>query len=458
MKQNKGKILIVDDNQSILSSLELLLKYEFDLIEKVKNPNLIPGYIDKGIFDIILLDMNFSAGISTGNEGIFWLKNILEKDPLAIVIMITAYGDINLAVKAIKEGATDFITKPWDSEKLVITLKNALKLRNSKVEVESLKQKQKDIQKFIGKPDIPIIGSSIAMKNIQDTINKVAGTDANVLILGENGTGKELVAREIHRRSNRKNEVFIPVDMGSLSESLFESELFGHKKGSFTDAKEDRKGRFETASGGTLFLDEIGNVSMSLQSKLLTALQNKEIIPLGSNEPIPIDIRLISATNKNPDKLVEDNLFRDDLLYRINTILVELPSLRDRGEDIILLTDYFLKLFAKKYEKPLLKISSKAVDKLMKHVWPGNVRELRHSIEKAIILSDSATIKPEDFAFRPGGQAVNTDDDDSLNLSEVERNAIAKSILKNKGVISEAAKELGISRTTLYTKMEKYSL
>ena len=458
MKKQKGKILVIDDNQSILNSLELLLKYEFDLIEKVKNPNLIPAYIDKDNYDLILLDMNFTAGISSGNEGIFWLKKIIEKDPLAVVIMITAYGDINLAVKAIKDGATDFISKPWDSEKLLVTLKNALKLRHSKLEVENLKQKQKDIQAYIGKPVEPMIGSSVEMRKIQDLINKVACTEANVLILGENGTGKELVAREIHRRSDRKNEIFIPVDMGSLSEGLFESELFGHEKGAFTDANEKRKGRFEAASGGTLFLDEIGNLSMSLQSKILTAIQNKEIIPLGSNKPVSVEIRLICATNKDPGKLVEENLFREDLLYRINTVQISLPSLRNRDDDIVLLADYFLKKFAVKYEKQYLKINSKAVNKLLNYAWPGNVRELRHAIEKAVILSESDSLKPDDFIFRIKNAEESFNKIESLNLLDVEKTAINKALIKNKGIISESAKELGISRTTLYTKMKKFDL
>jgi DNA-binding NtrC family response regulator len=457
MAAKKGKILIVDDNVQILDSLKILLKNEYEEIETIKNPNLIPEKIRSGNYDIILLDMNFAAGISTGNEGIFWLREILKLDPDAIVILITAYGDINLAVQSIKEGATDFITKPWDTEKLLVTLNTAYELRLSKLKVNSLKNKQKQLTEDIDKRFQMFTGTSIAMQEVLQTINKVASTDANVLILGENGTGKELIAREIHKKSKRSSEVFVSVDMGALTETLFESEIFGHVKGAFTDAKEDKAGRFETASGGTLFLDEIGNIPLSLQSKLLSVLQNRQITRLGSNKAIPIDIRLISATNKPVYNMVEDNLFREDLLYRINTIQIEVPPLRKRRDDIPGFVDYFLKQYSNKYEKPLLKITAEAYELLINYSWPGNVRELKHTVEKAVILSESVILKPEDFYLRQ----PKTDDNrvsDSLKLTDTEKHTIEKVLEKCNGNLSKAAKMLDISRTTLYAKIEKYKI
>jgi DNA-binding NtrC family response regulator len=457
MAAKKGKILIVDDNVQILDSLKILLKNEYEEIETIKNPNLIPEKIRSGNYDIILLDMNFAAGISTGNEGIFWLREILKLDPDAIVILITAYGDINLAVQSIKEGATDFITKPWDTEKLLVTLNTAYELRLSKLKVNSLKNKQKQLTEDIDKRFQMFTGTSIAMQEVLQTINKVASTDANILILGENGTGKELIAREIHKKSKRSSEVFVSVDMGALTETLFESEIFGHVKGAFTDAKEDKAGRFETASGGTLFLDEIGNIPLSLQSKLLSVLQNRQITRLGSNKAIPIDIRLISATNKPVYNMVEDNLFREDLLYRINTIQIEVPPLRKRRDDIPGFVDYFLKQYSNKYEKPLLKITAEAYELLINYSWPGNVRELKHTVEKAVILSESVILKPEDFYLRQ----PKTDDNrvsDSLKLTDTEKHTIEKVLEKCNGNLSKAAKMLDISRTTLYAKIEKYKI
>ena len=323
MPKQKGKILIVDDNEELLIAFRFFLTKHFDKINTIKNPNLIPEYLRKESYDIILLDMNFTAGVNTGNEGIYWMKQILEKDPNASVVLITAYGDVELAVNAMKEGAVDFIQKSWDEKKILSTILSAYNLRLSKLKIEKLEQKQKHLSDKIDSDFNQIIGKSVAMQNVFQIIEKVAKTDANILILGENGTGKEIIAREIHRKSEKSNEVFVSVDIGALQENLFESELFGHVKGSFTDAKEDRVGRFEIASGGTLFLDEIGNLPMSLQAKLLTAIQNKEIYRIGSNKPIPVDIRLICATNKNPDEMVEKGDFREDLLYRINTIKIE---------------------------------------------------------------------------------------------------------------------------------------
>ena len=367
MKITNGKILIIDDDQNVLKSLKIILSNEFEEIKTIKNPNTINHTLAQTTYDIILLDMNFTAGVNTGNEGLYWLNEIFKIDPDSVVIMLTAYGDIELSVEAMKRGATDFITKPWDNEKLIATIKSGLKLRKSKNEIRTLKQKQE----YLGASDYSKyqkpIGSSPEFLKILETINKVSKTDANVLILGENGTGKELIAREIHKQSKRSKEALITLDMASLSETLFESELFGHTKGAFTDAKESRIGRMESASGGTLFLDEIGNLGMNLQSKLLTTLQNREIIPIGTNKSVPIDIRLISATNKNLNELITNDLFREDLLYRINTIQIEVPPLRKRKDDIPGLTEFFLNRFTKKYEKHKLKISKKAIDKLQEH-------------------------------------------------------------------------------------------
>ena len=457
MALNNGTILIIDDNQGILDSLEFSLQHEFEKIITTNTPTNIPKLMVENSIDVYLLDMNFTPGVNDGREGMMWLKLILESDPEAVVIPITAYGDIELAVKAVKQGATDFIVKPWDTEKLIATLKSAYKLRLSKLEVKSLKQKQKQLSTDIEKHHDSLIFSSEVMCKVIATVEKVAKTDVNILITGENGTGKELIAHEIHKRSNRANEVMIGVDMASLSETLFESELFGHVKGAFTDAKEDRPGRFETASGGTLFLDEIGNLSFSLQAKLLAALQNRVVFRIGSNKAIPVDIRLICATNKDLTAMIEQNLFREDLLYRINTIHIEVPPLRARGEDIILLAETFLKKFARKYDKPFLRITSKAYDKLMEYYWPGNVRELLHTIEKVVILSEGDSLKPEDFLFDLNSKAER-ERAASLKLEDVEKETIKKSLQKFQGNLSQAARELGITRSTLYSKIEKYGL
>ncbi|HAF29413.1 MAG TPA: sigma-54-dependent Fis family transcriptional regulator [Bacteroidales bacterium] len=457
MPQKKGKILIVDDNEELLIAFKFFLSKHFDKISTIKNPNLIPEYLGKESYDIILLDMNFKAGVNTGNEGIFWMKQILEKDPNASVVLITAYGDVELAVNAMKEGAADFIQKSWDEEKILSTILSAYNLRLSKLKIENLEQKQKHLSEKIDSKFSNIIGESAAMKAVFNMIEKVSITDANVLILGENGTGKEVIAREIHRKSKRANEVFVNVDIGALQENLFESELFGHTKGSFTDAKEDRAGRFEIASGGTLFLDEIGNLPLQLQSKLLTAIQNKEICRVGSNKPISVDIRLICATNKNPDEMVEKSTFREDLLYRINTIKINLPPLRERGEDIVLLADFFLVKYTDKYNKPNLKFNLNTISKIKQYSWPGNIRELQHSIEKAVILCDEKIILPGHLWSEGEKQQKNTAPK-TFNLDENEKSLIEKAIQKYKGNISSAAKELGINRSTLYKKMEKYGI
>jgi DNA-binding NtrC family response regulator len=452
-----SKLLIVDDHKQVLKALIQLLEPEFDSITALSNPNQIISYINKEEFDVILLDMNFSAGVNTGNEGIYWLNRILKSDPLAAVVMITAYSDVNLAVKAIKEGATDFVVKPWDNNKLIISLQAAYKLRQTKIENKKLRDRQKQINKGIINQSDRLIGKSQPIEKVLQIIKKVARTDANVLVVGENGTGKELIVKEIHNNSRRADEAFINIDIGTITETLFESEMFGHVKGSFTDAKEDKTGWFETASGGTLFLDEIGNLSLTMQSKLLTAIQNRVVYKVGSKTPIPFNIRLVCATNKKLEEMVSKNLFREDLYYRINTIVIEIPPLRDRGEDIILLAEHFLKEYAGKYEKFQLKFSSKTLDKLLKYNWPGNVRELRHTIEKAVILCESDILKPEDFLISHSSQKPFLEQK-PLTFAETEKQALQIALNNNNGSVLKAAKELGLARQTMYNKMQKYNL
>lgn len=456
----QGKILIVDDNEDLLKAAKMHLKRHFAQVDVEKNPEAIPSLLNNDNYDVILLDMNFTKDVSSGSEGYYWLEKILKIDPSAVVVLITAYGDIQMAVKAIKAGATDFVLKPWENEKLLATLFSALRLRESRDEVETLKIKNHEINQAINDKYSDIIGQSQAMARIFQTIDRVAQTDANVLILGENGTGKELIARAIHRNSARKNESFVSVDLGSITETLFESELFGHKKGSFTDAKEDRPGRFELSNKGTLFLDEIGNLSMPLQAKLLTVLQNRKVSRVGANKDTPIDIRLICATNLPLYEMVKENRFRQDLLYRINTIEIEIPPLRDRLEDIPLLANHFLKHYSGKYDKNVTKISEAAVTRMNKHPWPGNIRELQHSLERAIILSGSSVLQPEDFNFN--ANAAREPDQqlslDQYNLDEVEKLLIRKVLKKYNGNITQAAAELGLTRSSLYRRLEKHGL
>jgi len=456
MSAKKRKLLIVDDNKNILTALTRLLEMEVDEVHTASNPNLIPGLLRSNDYDAILLDMNFSASVQSGNEGLFWMKEILKMDPNALVIPITAYGDVDLAVRAVKEGAADFVVKPWDNDKLLATLNSAYNLRKSKREVESLKEKQKSLLEKIDKKYSCIIGSSSAMQEIHETIKKVAGTDVDILILGENGTGKELVAREIHRQSIRNQEILISVDMGSLSESLFESEMFGYEKGAFTDAKEMRRGRFEIASEGTMFLDEIGNLSLSMQAKLLSALQNRTFTRIGANDPIEFDMRLICATNKNLKEMISEGLFREDLFFRINTIEITIPPLRDRGDDVLELGDFFLTHFKAKYGKNSLKLNKDASEILKKYHWPGNVRELQHTIEKAVILCDSNVLRPDDLYL--SRQELKTSDDVPLTFSEIEKRGILKALERNKGNVFKTAKELNIARQTLYNKIQKHKL
>jgi DNA-binding NtrC family response regulator len=452
-----GKLLIVDDHKQVLKALIQMLEPEFESITGISNPNQIISYINKEEYDVILLDMNFSAGVNTGNEGIYWLNRILKSDPLAAVVMITAYSDVNLAVRAIKEGATDFVVKPWDNNKLITSLQAAFKLRQSKIENKKLRDRQKQINKGIINQSDPLIGKSQTIENVLQVIKKVARTDANVLVIGENGTGKELIVKEIHNNSCRADEAFISIDIGTITETLFESEMFGHIKGAFTDAKEDKTGWFETASGCTLFLDEIGNLSLTMQSKLLTAIQNRVIYKVGSKTAIPFDIRLICATNKNLEEMVSNDLFREDLYYRINTIVIEIPPLRDRGDDIVLLAEHFLKEYAAKYEKFSLKFNSKTLDKLMKYNWPGNVRELRHTIEKAVILCESDILTPEDFIISHSSQQTSLQQKPPT-FAEIEKQALQSALNNNNGSVLKASKELDIARQTMYNKMQKYNL
>ncbi len=453
-KMSEGIILIIDDNKSVLSALEILLQSEYKEVKSISNPNQISSFQNLKDIDIVLLDMNFSAGVNSGNEGLFWLNEIKKKSPNTSVIMMTAYGDIELAVKALKKGASDFILKPWNNEKLLTTLKSAYSLKKSKKEINLLKTKESNLKRIINKEDTNyIIGTSKALNDVLKLTNKVAKTDVNVLITGENGTGKELIARELHRLSSRKDEVFIAVDMGSISENLFESELFGHTKGSFTDAKEDRIGKFEAASGGSLFLDEIGNISLQTQSKLLSVIQNKTIVRVGSNKQIPVDIRLICATNCNLDQMVADGLFREDLLYRINTILIEVPPLRNRDSDVLTLADFYLKKFMNKYGKNGLKINQAAQEKLQSYSWPGNIRELQHTLERTVILSDDNILKPADFLLHQKNEISTESLPNTLN--EMELLMINNALNKNNGNYSAAAEELGITRQTLYNKIKK---
>jgi DNA-binding NtrC family response regulator len=453
----KGTLLIVDDNKSVISALEMMLQYELEKIISISSPKRIHEILDQNEIDIVLLDMNFQAGVNSGNEGLFWMKEILKYDSNISVVMITAYGDVELAVKALREGAIDFVLKPWDNEKLLATINAAWKLRSSRKESLLLKNDNQFLKKEIKRSEEKIVlGASPTMINVMNIVRKVAGTDANVLITGENGTGKELVAREIHNLSKRSNELMVSVDMGSITETLFESEMFGHVKGAFTDAKEDRSGKFEIAHKGTLFLDEIGNLSLQSQAKLLSALQNRFIVRVGSNRQIPVDIRLICATNCILPSRVSEGLFREDLLYRINTIQIEVPPLRDRVDDIPVLAYHFLREYSDKYNKPGKKINTQALEKLEYYQWPGNIRELQHSIEKAVILSDSSVIGPSDFSFNTSSKGMT--DNDNTTLEEMEKKLIAESIKKHDNNLSIVASKLGITRQTLYNKLKKYDL
>lgn len=452
---NNGTILIVDEDKAVLKDLELIMRKEFETVIAINDPNRIPGLLGQADIDIVMLDMNFTAAVHNGNEGLYWMREIFSHDSNISVVIVTASADVNLAVKAIKEGAVDFILKPWDKSRLLATVNTAWKLRASRLEASSLKKDNRQLKDVINSGGEKIVqGASPTMINVMNIVKKVADTDANVLITGENGTGKELVAKEIHRLSKRAGELMVSVDIGSVTETLFEGELFGHVKGAFTDAREDRKGKFEAAQNGTLFLDEIGNLPLRSQAKLLSVLQNRYVVRVGSNKQIPVNIRLICATNCDLSQMVSEGRFREDLLYRINTIMIEVPPLRDRVDDIPILANHFLRVNSEKYGKGRMKISTPALEKLANHDWPGNVRELQHTIEKAVIMSDSEVLKPSDFVFNIAtGRLLHSE----MTLAELEKRAIAESLRKY-GNISTVAGKLGVTRQTLYNKIKNYGL
>lgn len=462
MEKTKGNILIVDDDLFILDTALMYLKQEFENVMTESDPETLPKRLSENEIDVVLLDMNFKKGDIEGKAGIYWLEKILETDPTIIVIMITAYGDVGLAVEAIRKGAMDFVMKPWKNEKLLASVMSAIKLRTSKMEVEKLRHTQRELSRDLNSNFKEIVGNSPAIQRVYELIEKVADTDANVLILGENGTGKELIARAIHRLSSRKDEVFLRIDLGALSESLFESELFGHVKGAFTDAIADKPGSFEMASGGTLFLDEIGNISLPLQAKLLSVLQQRELKRVGSNKIIPFDIRLVCATNMPIYDLVQKDKagkvgFRQDLLYRINTVEIKLPPLRERTDDIQNLLDHFIRIYCQKYQKPMMKVDQGIVKRMKAYSWPGNIRELQHAVEKAVILNDKKVIDELNY-FIPKNEELPTDDAEPKTLEDMEKIMIQNSIKQNSGNLSKVAKELGITRATLYRKMEKFEI
>ena len=450
MKLRNATVLVVDDDPDVLTAVRLLLKTEVKEVVTEKNPENIRKQVASKMFDLILLDMNFNTSINTGNEGLFWLRKIKEFRCDAAVIMITAYGDINLAVRSLKEGADDFVVKPWHNDILLKTISEVLDNQGKAVVKTSLKASPISGNELLGQSD-PMLG-------IFHTIRKVAPTDANILILGENGTGKDLIAKAVHQQSKRAEKPYIKVDVGSLSEGLFESELFGHKKGAFTDAREDRMGRFEAASSGTLFLDEIGNISLYQQSKLLSVLQNRQVTRLGANQHMEVDIRLICATNVSLKELASESRFRKDLIYRINTVEITVPPLRERKEDILLLANHFIRVYSQKYLRPALELDKRAVEKLMNYQFPGNVRELQYIIERAIIMAEGDVLEGKDLIFSPIEQAHEHFESSESKLSSIEKNTILRIIDKNKGNISKAAKELGITRTALYRRLSKYDI
>jgi DNA-binding NtrC family response regulator len=455
---NPARILVVDDEEDVLLAARLLLKRHFASVETSRNPADLPEKTRQGSFDVLLLDMNFARGADSGVEGLSWLARVLTIDPQAVVVLVTAHGDMDLAVKAMKQGAADFVVKPWENERLIATLVAAANLSRARSEAGELRTRTRGLAAAT-LSESALIGGSPAMRKVFDLIRKAAPTSANVLILGENGTGKELVAREIHRQSVRASEVFLRVDLGSVSAALFESELFGHRRGAFTDAKDDRTGRFRAATGGTLFLDEIGNVPLHLQTKLLTALERREVVPVGSDRAEPIDVRLISATNLPPQQLADERVFRTDLLYRINTVEIALPPLRQRREDIPLLLEHFIALYAQKYNLPRKRLTADALERLTAFDWPGNVRALRHAVERAVILSEGTALEAEDFSLPREPRPAQPDAaSDGLNLGSVERNTIQQALSQHEGNVSRAAQSLGLTRASLYRRMQKYGL
>jgi len=458
MEDKDGRLLIIDDNEEFLVALKILLSPHFSKIITETVPDRIPIHLKKEKFNVVILDMNFRAGIQTGNEGFYWKNKIREIDDLVSIIFITAFGDVELAIKALKEGAVDYIQKSWDENKILSTVLTAYNLSKSKNEVQKLRSKQEHLSAVLQNNSFSLVkGSSVEMEEVYKIIHKVAQTDANILISGESGTGKEVIAREIHKASSRKNEVFVSVDLGSLHENLFESELFGHSKGAFTDAISHKAGRIEIASGGTLFLDEISNLSLSMQMKLLTVIQNKTVIRLGENHIRSVDFRLVCASNKRLDEMVKNNLFREDLLYRLKTVELELPPLRNRVEDIQILAEYYLQHYSDKYIKNISKISDGALAKLKKYKWPGNIRELQHIIEKAVIMSSSNQLQSSDFQFSSDSDLLQGSED-TFNLENNEKGIIEKALKTFNWNMSRTAKELGINRSTLYDKLKKYEL
>lgn len=452
MLLKNASVLVVDDDPDVLTAVRLLLKTEAKEVVTEKNPENLRWHLSKDSFDMILLDMNFNSSINTGNEGIFWLNEIKKTKPETSVVMITAYGDIDLAVRSLKEGASDFVVKPWHNEKLLATIREILKRKTNKTAAAPIFS----ADSIIGKE---LLGESEPMQEIFYKIEKIAPTDANILILGENGTGKDLIAKAVHQQSLRTDKPYLKVDVGALTESLFESELFGHKKGSFTDAREDRTGRFEAANGGTLFLDEIGNIPLHLQAKLLSVLQNRQVIRLGSNEAVSVDIRLICATNVPLAELANETRFRKDLIYRINTVEITVPPLRKRGNDILLLARHFSKIYSNKYLKPVLDFDAKATEKLLSYHYPGNVRELQYTIERAVIMADEGILQAKDLIFSPiEAQSIEAAEPSELKLSAIEKNTILKVIEKHNGNITKAARELGLTRTALYRRLSKYDI
>lgn len=444
-----SRILIIDDDPDVLTAVKLLLKREVNEVIADKNPENIPSILSRQSIDLVLLDMNFKSAINTGNEGVFWLNRIRSIKPDLPVIMITAYGAIDLAVTSLKQGAADFIVKPWQNEHLLNVVSDILNKKQGKKKTEASVVSNSDL-----------IGESEVMKHLIHKISKIAPTDANILILGENGTGKDVIADMIHRESRRTAMPYVKVDVGALTDTLFESELFGHKKGAFTDARDDRVGRFQSADRGTLFLDEIGNISLQQQAKLLSVLQNRQVVPLGSNTPIPVDIRLLCATNVPLSTLANESRFRKDLIYRINTVEVQVPPLRERGNDILLLARHFMHKYASKYAKQTPELEKSTESKLLNYHYPGNVRELQYSIERAIIMSDGDVLSPNDIIFSPIEQANKriNEEQDAYNLNEMEKNAIMKVIEKHNGNISKASQELGLTRTALYRRLSKYNI
>ena len=463
-----GKILIVDDNKDVLFALNLLLEPYAEKIKVITGPERLEHFMTTFQPDIVLLDMNFSRDVVSGQEGFDCLKQILRIDPQAVVIFMTAYSDTDKAVRAIKAGATDFIPKPWEKEKLLATLSSGMKLRRSQCEVTLLKEQVEALSDGNG-TDERIIGESPAMHTVFDTVEKLRDTDANILILGENGTGKEfyttvggnyedVIARLLCRHSPRAGRPFVTIDLGSIPEQLFESELFGYEKGAFTDARKAKAGRMEVATGGTLFLDEIGNLSLPMQAKLLTAIEKRRIMRLGSTQSTPIDVRLICATNADIGHMVEEGRFRQDLLYRINTIELHIPPLRERGNDIVLLAEHFLERYARKYRKEIRGLTREAKNKLLKYTWPGNVRELQHAMERAVILGDGSLLRPDNFVLQPTATRSRKDEQDTLNLEQLERQAVERALRLSEGNLTKAAEYLGITRFALYRKLEKLGL